>query len=628
MSKIRIKSTGITLLASGVQEYGDPIAIPKQKKIAMEDCHIDSQGYLVKRPGKAPFGPWVVPDTTIDYVPGFYGVHEYIDPNNNAHLLVKKGGDVVEILDNASSTVRDPKLEEFERVHFFTHRGRCRYNGNTIQRKITFETADRVGIDAPEDAPDVIVASGTNLPAGNYAWKFTFVIEDDDGNLLWESNPSPAREVTLAGDSDVTIICPASDDPRVNARYVYRTTAGGAIYKYAGRIVGNAASSEFIDDVTDAALGSVVEYTHFVPPTCSIAEGANERQFFIDGGKLRWSENAYTESYLEYVPPINFKELPKGGPGTGLKRLYNERTGRDDLLIFQERSFHILPGADPNQPIVTLAEDTGCAQQDTIVEYSGGVVFLTKDNAVVYYKGGALSDLTTKSIPSSIGQIVTPEECSATLLYGRFYALCARTDNAKFYNHRVFIFDLDTIQAIGNGNDLSYATCDTWFWNIDAQYLIQRRNGAVIAFDNNSGSMYSLSLDQIYDENLDGSKSEIVADFSLKYLTDGLYTRSQPITIRIKGRQTGTMELTPYFLDNYPQTGTPGHSIANVGLTAIAGVAVAGGAVVSQVQEHIETNFYNDKAGECFTIRFRKAGKDPFFRISAFELIYRTFSRV
>lgn len=52
MSAPKLKSTGVIPLAGGVQEYGDPVLIPKHRKVNMEDCHIDEEGYLVKRPGR------------------------------------------------------------------------------------------------------------------------------------------------------------------------------------------------------------------------------------------------------------------------------------------------------------------------------------------------------------------------------------------------------------------------------------------------------------------------------------------------------------------------------------------------------------------------------------------------
>jgi hypothetical protein len=610
------KSSGFISIAGGVQQFGDSISYAKNKKVLGEDIYIEN-GFLMKRPGRRPA------TTAFDAI--FDGVHEYIDPDNEAHLLVKIGRQVIEIAGGGKNII-DTDLEE-ERTHFFTHRGRCRYNSDSNMRKITRTTADRVGIDPPDSYPLVKAVAGGVLPAGDYAWKFTFVIEDGEKNLLWESNPGEASELTLSAASSISIKCAASTDPRVNARYIYRTTAGGALYEYVGRIEDNLPESVFNDTIADPELGDPLEYTHGVPLQSAIAEGANERQFFIVGEKLYWSENAYTESYLEYEQAISFKELPSGGWGTGLKKLYNESSGRDDLYIFQADATHLLPGADPNQPIVTLSHNKGAIQQDTIVEYGGGLCFLTKDNQVIYVSGATLLDISSKVIPESMGKLLNPETASATLLNGHFYALCCREDSSRIYNHQVWIFDLDTIQAIRGQEDRSFAMVECWRWNLDAQYLLQRKNGDILAFDNNSLCVYAIEQSQICDESLDGSHKSIPARFQMKFVTEGLYTRSQPINIRVKGEQTGTMNITPLFLDNFPSTGSAGHSIPNIGTVAIAGHAVSGHAVSSQVQKHIETNFYVDKSGECFSLLFEKLEDDPFFKLSGFEMIYRTFKR-
>jgi len=555
----------------------------------------------------------------------FDGVHEYIDPDDTTHLLVKIGNTVSEVNNNVAAVVDDGIADE--RVHFFTHRGRCRYNGPTIQRKITRTIPDRVGIDPPDiDQEPQIIDSGGGTITGDYAYKYTFVINDSNGDLLWESNPSPAAQKNLSS-ATVSIKCSASDDERVNARNVYRTTAGGAVYQYAGQIPDNNSDTTFSDTVTDAELGDVLEITHGVPAHAGIAEGANEIQFFLDGNILRWSEQAYTESYLEYEQEVSFKELPSGGAGTGLKRLYNETTGRDDLLIFQIDSCHILPGADPNQPMVTLSHYKGCVQQDTIVEYDGGLAWLTKDKEVMYYKGG-LVDISTKTIPVMMSSLVGCETASASLIYGHYYALCCRKDLTRLYNHQIIVFDLDTIASLKGGEERAFATCDCWRWNVNAQYILQTRDGNIYIFDNNSVRMFGLSLLQPFDMNPDASTTEIVAKFQTKYFTEGLYTRSQPISVRVKGEQNGTMKITPYFIDNWASHGPDGTPIINVGTVAVTGHAVTGHAATTQVQKHIETKFSTSKAGECLGLYFEKSSRDIYFKISAFELLYRTISRV
>lgn len=62
---LKPRMTGLMLLNGGVQQYGDPTAIPKHKKTFAEDIHISDDGYLVKRPGKRPIGPRFFVDETL-----------------------------------------------------------------------------------------------------------------------------------------------------------------------------------------------------------------------------------------------------------------------------------------------------------------------------------------------------------------------------------------------------------------------------------------------------------------------------------------------------------------------------------------------------------------------------------
>ena len=625
MGTSKEKSTGILLFNKGLQEYGDPIALPKDKKTLAVDIHINSEGYLQKRPGRKISTPAFVDEHNGPHV--FDGFHEYIDPDDVEHLLVKYGAYVFECgLDKA---VIDSELPE-ERTHFITYRGRCRYNSFSSMRKVTRTTADRIGIDPPSDPCLITVVAGPLT--GDYAYKFTFAIEDASGNLLWESNPSPATQIDYTANSGA-IQCPPSDDPRVNARYIYRTTANGNVYQFTGRIGGNLAATIFADvDALDALLGDVMEETHAVPPQSEFCDGANDILFYLSGSTLFWSENAYTESYLEYVPAVNYKELSNGGAGTALKHLYNASTGKDDLLIWQRSALMILANADPNNPVQTISRHQGCTQQDTIVEYDGGLVWLTQDQRVCYYKAGQVYDISSKVIPTSMAALLNPEEASAGLIWGRYYALCCQTDPEKKYNHQVIVFDMDTLETFKGGEDRAFMACDCWKWGLDAQYIMQRRSGAVMILDSNTNTMYELDLFQIFDENPDGSQGEIVAKWQTPLITQGLFSRNQPVILRVKGQQTGTIKMIPYFVDNFRTPGSTGNSLItpSAGTPAIVGQAIVGEATISDmdIQQHIETNFDNSKAGEAFQIYFEKGGIDPYFKVSAYELIYRTISRM
>jgi hypothetical protein len=603
----RRSSSGWIPLDGGVDEYHDPIEVAKNRKLSAVDCHIDG-GKLTFRPGKRVWGP--------EFGAVCNGIHEYIDPDGVARLLVAADGYVYEV-DSEDKTARDSGLAD-EELHFFTHRGRCRYNGANTQRKITRTTAERVGVIAPAGAPTATYG-GTGL-TGNYAWKYTFVIEVD-GVRMWESNPSPMLQYTLSNNV-ATLKGDASLDDRVNARYFYRTTASGNVWQYTGKISDNVAASTLVDSTTDANLEEILETNHGVPVQGSIAEGANERQYFIVGQNLYWSEQAYTESYLEYQKPLNFKELPQTGSGSGLRRLYNSNTAREDLYVFQTETTHVLPDADPNKPLVTLSQVKGCIQHDTIVEYNNGLVFLSNKKSVEYLRGGRLIDISTRSIPKSLTKLLTTTKARGALIFDHYYALSCRDDASKIYNHQVWVCDLRSIQEVKEGQ----ADAVWYKWNINAEYMIQLAGGSVLAFDNQAQRLFEYKKEYRNDGNAAGTISNITCSFQTKDFTQGMFTRTKPHMVVIKGQQTGTMQITPYYGNNYRGSSS---NMINVGAgsVAIAGKAVLGQSTLTQIPIKIEGPISSNVAGVWIGFLFSKTGTDLYFDISGFEYTFTVYKR-
>ena len=599
--------SGVIPLDGGVDEYHDPIEVADNRKLSAVNIHIDG-GKLKKRPGRALWSSVAFPAT-------FQGVHEYVDANGVERVLVACDGDIKEV-DATSATDRDTGLTA-EKLRFQTYRGRCWYNGATTQRKITETTAARVGVVAPTGAPTVTHDS-TGL-TGAYLWKYTFVIEVG-GVKYWESDPSPALAHTLANENAL-IACDASADTRVTHRYVYRTTAGGSLYQYAGKIADNLAASTFDDTVADAALGAVLETNHGVPEQGQICQGANERMFWIDDDKLRWSEMAHTEAYLEYQEATNFKELPKYGLGTGLRAVYNVNAAKEDLYVFQLDSTNILSGADPNTPLHTLNSQRGCISHDTIVEWNGSPIFLTNQKTVEIVIGGRLVDITSRNIPVSMAKLITPADASAGLLWGNYYALCCRTDNTKGYNDQVWICDLRTVREVQPGQADA-----TWYrWDVDAQYIMERKDGTILVFDNNAKSVFTLGTSNYADTDADGVTSAIEATWQTKDFTKGLHARLHPRTLVIKGRQMGVLQVTPYYGNNYRGTDVTVFSTSG-GSVFVMGQSLMGSRV-THIPLKIEGKIPSSIVGAWVSFLFTKSVTDNYFELTQMQYSYTLYQR-
>jgi len=124
------------------------------------------------------------------------------------------------------------------------------------------ESTYKLGIEAPETAPSVAIGESGNL-TGDYQYVVTFY---RSGNYPCESNPSPASDVVSPSGQKVNLTdIPISPDPKVNARRIYRTTAGGAIFYWLADIEDNSTTT-FEDDYHDDELGDEVSYDRYPPP--------------------------------------------------------------------------------------------------------------------------------------------------------------------------------------------------------------------------------------------------------------------------------------------------------------------------------------------------------------------------
>lgn len=612
------KASGRFSLNGGVDEYRDPWDIGDNRLQSAADCFID--GYTNKlRPGKRLFGP--------TFTDKFDGVHEYIDSTGTSRLLVKSGDTVYKVT-ASDKTAIDTGLS-VEETHFHTHRGKCYYNGATTQRKIIGDTASRIGVVAPITAMMSVVSVGSIT--ATYTYCYTYVIEEN-GIKLYESNPSPALTLELTSNS-VKLAPYASSDSRVNARYLYRTTDAGSTLQYLGRIANNLqsdvsyapiAEAEFNDTVADSALGALLETDHDVPVSCTITEGANETMFGIFGNRLTHSLPAHTESYLEYQDADDyFHVLPHGSTGTGLKKVYNSATAREDLYVFEANATHVLPGGDKNTPLITLSKIIGCVQHDTIAEYNGAIIFIDKSGTVQYLQGGRFIDISGKNIPVSMRKTITRERCRGAIIFKNYYVLTCQDDPTKIYNNTTWVCDLRTISEIAPGHFIA-----TWFkWNIDAEYLIERSDGIVLAFDNKEKRIWELSHDYKEDETTaGGTYTAIPWTVRTKDFNFGGFARFRPHVLFINGPQSKPITITVKYGDTYQK------NKATTAQQTVQTPFVAGrskmGAPVSIIPQTMQIPLPVDVSGVWCAFEFSKSAIDREFQIDSIQYSYTAYERV
>jgi hypothetical protein len=120
-------------------------------------------------------------------------------------------------------------------------------------------------VQAAPTAPTVTNgAPGTNLlTAGVYRWKITFVTADGETEA---GTASAAKTIDPAAELPPALSAIPTGGTSVTARKVYRTVAGGSVYKLSGTIANNSGTT-YTDNVADASLGATAPTTNTAIPT-------------------------------------------------------------------------------------------------------------------------------------------------------------------------------------------------------------------------------------------------------------------------------------------------------------------------------------------------------------------------
>ncbi len=600
----------------GVDQYHEPSDIDNDKIQAGNNIHLDGSDVL-KRPGKKPWGPLL--NSSIN------GMFEYIDKDGAAQVLVATKNELLSH-SKSSSTVLDTLPDE--KIYFHTQNGICFYNSINTQKKLVSSTVSDVGLARPTTAP-TIAAGAAGVLTGDYAVKVSY--ETADG---LESNLSDlSNSVTLSAEKlDYTNI-PISPDSRVTKRNLYRTTAGGASVWYIATIEDNTTTT-YTDNLPDAETGDLGTNTRGVPNQGAIAEGCNNRQFWIGAVNQnisRFSEIAITDNYLEYQKSTNFKTFTAGGVIKGHKSLYNGVTQKEDLYYFGVDSIHILPGGDPNEKIQEVTTKIGILQQNTIAEYDGKLIFMSNKNSVHMMRGREVINISNRSILKSLKAARSQENCSAGIIFDHFYALTIREQKGKLYNTKIWVCDLRTVAAV----QLDQAEA-VWFpYELDAQYILQRADGTVLYADTNDRQIYELNLSYTRDIEADGSKTDWLTQFRTKNLLgNDLMTRKQPRMISVDGSFQRSLVVVPYAFKDKQKDET---LLSPVVSAAVMGQYVMGGGPSTILSDELEESLDSECVGNTFSFDFYSGyindqGKivgheDAFFKFNGFNFTYKAMVR-
>lgn len=147
----------------------------------------------------------------------------------------------------------------------------------------------QLGVDPPATALTATASSTSGSPNGTYYYKVTYVNADGI-----ESNPGPASTSVTVSSKQINLTNIPVDSSTGNTttkRRIYRTAAGGSVYKYLTEISDNTTTT-YTDNTADAALGSLMLDNNNVPPNAILMYQFTSYVFYVgtDGYSVWFSK--------------------------------------------------------------------------------------------------------------------------------------------------------------------------------------------------------------------------------------------------------------------------------------------------------------------------------------------------
>jgi hypothetical protein len=197
-----------------------------------------------------------------------------------------------------------------------------------------------------------------------------------------------------------------------------------------------------------------------------------------------------------------------------------------------------------------------------------------------------------------------------------------RDDSGKLYNHKVWVCDLSRIREVEPGR-----ADGVWYpWNIDAEYIVERKDGTILAVDNNTKRIWKLSLETRADSQTDGSTVAIEPHVRTKnFFSDSMLVMKQPRMLSIRGKFQLPIMVTPYAYQGFAKDEM---YIQTVETVAVFGAYILGGAPTTEAIEELEAPIPYGCVGNTFSFLFvQEATGDQYFEIDGYLFTYSTFQR-
>lgn len=245
----------------------------------------------------------------------------------------------------------------------------------------------------PQPSTTCTAAVGSSgVLSGVYSYKVSFA-QLDSGAVTSESPLSSASSpVTLSSQKGALSSVPLSTAAGVNARRIYRTTAGGSTYFYLATINDNTTET-YADNTADAGLDTVAAATDLGNPAGTTTADAMT-------AVCAWKDRLWgiwsTGPDLVYYSGINrwfawsasnyLTINPKGQGAAGVTAFLPRR---DELGVAKQRGLWKIVGSDTTTyQVVQIVAGTGVVAPESVVVIRDVAYFLAEDGVYAWSADG------------------------------------------------------------------------------------------------------------------------------------------------------------------------------------------------------------------------------------------------
>jgi hypothetical protein len=239
---------------------------------------------------------------------------------------------------------------------------------------------------------------------GDYQFAVVYV---RSGNYQTLGNPSEttvALHVEVGEEFSLTNI-PVSTDPKVDKKWIYRTTANDAILYYLAEIAN--ATMTYISQEQDDVLGDELEYNNDPPPKAGMMETWDGRMWYVSDEEPYTDYLYYSKTdYPECVPLLDFIPL-KEREASKIIRLI---VFNDHLYALKTNSvWCLIKQGEGVYEVSKVMDGLGTISPDSVQDIGGVLAFLTPKKSLAFlnsYNSPVSLDLSAK-VARSLNDIST-----------------------------------------------------------------------------------------------------------------------------------------------------------------------------------------------------------------------------